>query len=120
MFEKSLYVMFVTSCNPSHFKLQVGTWTNATGLEAFDNIRPKKDRPVIVTDFFNKTFIVTTVMAEPYSMYKSQPNLTGNDRYEGYAIGRCCFVESNTAFVNRCTKPGHHHCVCTQTAEISC
>ena len=75
---------------------------------------------MIVTDFFNKTFIVTTVMAEPYSMYKSQPNLTGNDRYEGYAIGRCCFVESNTAFVNRCNKPGHHQCAFTQTAEISC
>lgn len=40
-------------------------------------------------------------MAEPYSMLKAREGLTGNDMYEGYAIGKCLYCWIYVRYLNR-------------------
>ncbi|KAI1285945.1 Glutamate receptor 3 [Halotydeus destructor] len=49
--------------------------------------RNNNNRVTNEADVENKTFIVTSILEEPYMMYKEAENgakLSGNDRYEGY------------------------------------
>ncbi|XP_064612115.1 glutamate receptor ionotropic, kainate 2-like isoform X2 [Liolophura sinensis] len=66
---------------------KIGNWTPKAGV----NITLNRDKywEEVRTDLANKTLIVTSVLENPYTMEKvSDPghNLTGNDRYEGFAV----------------------------------
>uniref|UniRef100_A0A4W4FJX0 Glutamate receptor n=1 Tax=Electrophorus electricus TaxID=8005 RepID=A0A4W4FJX0_ELEEL len=63
---------------------KIGVWNTYTGL----NLIEKQDTSKNVTDSLaNKTLIVTTILENPYVMYKkSDKVLYGNDRFEGYCL----------------------------------
>ncbi|XP_035391343.1 glutamate receptor ionotropic, kainate 1 isoform X3 [Electrophorus electricus] len=63
---------------------EIGVWNTYTGL----NLIEKQDTSKNVTDSLaNKTLIVTTILENPYVMYKkSDKVLYGNDRFEGYCL----------------------------------
>uniref|UniRef100_A0A4W4FM19 Glutamate receptor n=1 Tax=Electrophorus electricus TaxID=8005 RepID=A0A4W4FM19_ELEEL len=64
--------------------ISIGVWNTYTGL----NLIEKQDTSKNVTDSLaNKTLIVTTILENPYVMYKkSDKVLYGNDRFEGYCL----------------------------------
>ncbi|XP_072514228.1 glutamate receptor ionotropic, kainate 1 [Salminus brasiliensis] len=63
---------------------KIGVWNSYSGL----NLTEKKDSNKNVTDSLaNRTLIVTTILENPYVMYKkSDKVLYGNDRFEGYCL----------------------------------
>ncbi|CAG7826150.1 unnamed protein product, partial [Allacma fusca] len=58
----------------------VGRWSPSTGLSVHDHDAFSSG------DCPNVTLRVTTVLEKPYVMLKSDVNLTGNSRYEGFCI----------------------------------
>ncbi|XP_075053246.1 glutamate receptor ionotropic, kainate 1 isoform X5 [Mixophyes fleayi] len=64
---------------------KVGVWNSNIGLNMTDNA---KDKSTNITDSLaNRTLIVTTILEDPYVMYKkSDKPLYGNDRFEGYCL----------------------------------
>ncbi|XP_045140470.1 glutamate receptor ionotropic, kainate 1 isoform X6 [Echinops telfairi] len=64
---------------------KIGIWNSNSGLNMTDG---SKDRSDNITDSLaNRTLIVTTILEEPYVMYrKSDKPLYGNDRFEGYCL----------------------------------
>ncbi|KFZ62834.1 Glutamate receptor ionotropic, kainate 1, partial [Antrostomus carolinensis] len=64
---------------------QIGVWNSYSGLNMTDS---NKDRSTNITDSLaNRTLIVTTILEDPYVMYKkSDKPLYGNDRFEGYCL----------------------------------
>ncbi|XP_063304147.1 glutamate receptor ionotropic, kainate 1 isoform X1 [Pelobates fuscus] len=64
---------------------KVGLWNSNLGLNMTDN---SKDKSANITDSLaNRTLIVTTILEDPYVMYKkSDKPLYGNDRFEGYCL----------------------------------
>ncbi|EDM10652.1 glutamate receptor, ionotropic, kainate 1, isoform CRA_f [Rattus norvegicus] len=64
---------------------KIGIWNSNSGLNMTDGNR---DRSNNITDSLaNRTLIVTTILEEPYVMYrKSDKPLYGNDRFEGYCL----------------------------------
>uniref|UniRef100_A0A8C3UCA7 Glutamate receptor n=1 Tax=Catharus ustulatus TaxID=91951 RepID=A0A8C3UCA7_CATUS len=65
--------------------LLIGVWNSYSGLNMTDS---NKDRSTNITDSLaNRTLIVTTILEDPYVMYKkSDKPLYGNDRFEGYCL----------------------------------
>ncbi|XP_076876223.1 glutamate receptor ionotropic, kainate 1 isoform X2 [Brachyhypopomus gauderio] len=63
---------------------KIGMWNTYAGLNLID----KRDSSKNVTDSLaNRTLIVTTILENPYVMYKkSDKVLYGNDRFEGYCL----------------------------------
>ncbi|XP_064482160.1 glutamate receptor 1-like isoform X1 [Ornithodoros turicata] len=65
--------------------VKIAEWSDANGLELS---APKYRRVLLDTGFeSNKTYIVTSILEEPYLMYKkAEPGqiLSGNDVFEGY------------------------------------
>ncbi|XP_072254226.1 glutamate receptor ionotropic, kainate 1 isoform X6 [Pyxicephalus adspersus] len=64
---------------------KIGVWNSNIGLNMTDNT---KDKSTNITDSLaNRTLIVTTILEDPYVMYrKSDKPLYGNDRFEGYCL----------------------------------
>ncbi|XP_038597722.1 glutamate receptor ionotropic, kainate 1-like [Tachyglossus aculeatus] len=64
---------------------EIGIWNSCRGLNMTAN---NKDQTTNITDFLaNRTLIITTVLEDPYVMYKkSDKPLYGNDRFEGYCL----------------------------------
>ncbi|KAM4771411.1 glutamate receptor ionotropic, kainate 2 [Rhinophrynus dorsalis] len=64
---------------------KIGTWDPASGLNMTDN---QKGKPANITDSLsNRSLIVTTILEEPYVMFKkSDKPLYGKSRFEGYCI----------------------------------
>ncbi|PNI61619.1 GRIK1 isoform 9 [Pan troglodytes] len=64
---------------------KIGIWNSNSGLNMTDS---NKDKSSNITDSLaNRTLIVTTILEEPYVMYrKSDKPLYGNDRFEGYCL----------------------------------
>ncbi|KAI4579334.1 hypothetical protein MJG53_001207 [Ovis ammon polii x Ovis aries] len=67
------------------YQSNIGIWNSNSGLNMTDG---NKDRSNNITDSLaNRTLIVTTILEEPYVMYrKSDKPLYGNDRFEGYCL----------------------------------
>ncbi|XP_058267527.1 glutamate receptor ionotropic, kainate 1 isoform X4 [Hemibagrus wyckioides] len=63
---------------------KIGVWKSYTGL----NLTETRDSSNNITDSLaNRTLIVTTILENPYVMYKkSDKVLYGNDRFEGYCL----------------------------------
>ncbi|NWH54209.1 GRIK1 protein, partial [Fregata magnificens] len=64
---------------------KIGVWNSYSGLNMTDS---NKGQSTNVTDSLaNRTLIVTTILEDPYVMYKkSDKPLYGNDRFEGYCL----------------------------------
>ncbi|KAI4548601.1 hypothetical protein MG293_000931 [Ovis ammon polii] len=67
------------------YQSNIGIWNSNSGLNMTDG---NKGRSNNITDSLaNRTLIVTTILEEPYVMYrKSDKPLYGNDRFEGYCL----------------------------------
>ncbi|XP_069751924.1 glutamate receptor ionotropic, kainate 3-like [Narcine bancroftii] len=64
---------------------KVGTWDSVNGLNISEISRNRGSN--ITDSLTNRSLIVTTVLEEPYVMFKkSDKPLSGNDRFEGYCI----------------------------------
>uniref|UniRef100_A0A673HUX7 Glutamate receptor n=1 Tax=Sinocyclocheilus rhinocerous TaxID=307959 RepID=A0A673HUX7_9TELE len=62
---------------------KIGVWNSYTGL----NLTEMQDSKNITDSLANRTLIVTTILENPYVMYKkSDKVLYGNDRFEGYCL----------------------------------
>ena len=81
----------------------VGTWNQLTSLN-LTRVNAVSDYFMPVNVMANKTFIVTTVEAPPYTMLTEEiKKMTGNDRFEGIyyskripIIGILLLIRSNT------------------------
>ncbi|XP_023661128.1 glutamate receptor ionotropic, kainate 1 isoform X2 [Paramormyrops kingsleyae] len=64
---------------------KIAVWNSINGLNLTET---KKEKVTNVTDSMaNRTLIVTTILENPYVMYKkSDKALNGNDRFEGYCM----------------------------------
>uniref|UniRef100_A0A3Q2ZTV9 Glutamate receptor n=1 Tax=Kryptolebias marmoratus TaxID=37003 RepID=A0A3Q2ZTV9_KRYMA len=64
---------------------KIGIWNSQMGLNLTETT---KDSSTNITDSMaNRTLIVTTILENPYVMYKkSDKPLYGNDRFEGYCL----------------------------------
>uniref|UniRef100_A0A673HSS3 Glutamate receptor n=1 Tax=Sinocyclocheilus rhinocerous TaxID=307959 RepID=A0A673HSS3_9TELE len=63
--------------------VKIGVWNSYTGL----NLTEMQDSKNITDSLANRTLIVTTILENPYVMYKkSDKVLYGNDRFEGYCL----------------------------------
>ncbi|XP_055792784.1 glutamate receptor ionotropic, kainate 1 [Salvelinus fontinalis] len=64
---------------------RIAVWNSYTGLNLTETSRDKTNN---VTDSMaNRTLIVTTILENPYVMFKkSDKELSGNDRFEGYCL----------------------------------
>ncbi|KAB0791738.1 hypothetical protein PPYR_03538 [Photinus pyralis] len=64
---------------------KIGTWNASAGVNFTRTYGEAYTQ--IVEILQNKTFVVTTILTEPYGMLKNvSATLTGNDRYEGFGI----------------------------------
>ena len=71
----------------------VGTWNQLTSLNLTRVNAAFSDSFVPVNVMANKTFIVTTVEAPPYTMLTEEiKKMTGNDRFEGMYLGILRFI----------------------------
>uniref|UniRef100_H2TBI0 Glutamate receptor n=1 Tax=Takifugu rubripes TaxID=31033 RepID=H2TBI0_TAKRU len=63
---------------------RIAVWNSYKGM----NLTDSRDKNSNVTDSLaNRTLIVTTILENPYVMYKkSDKELVGNDRFEGYCL----------------------------------
>ncbi|XP_054556312.1 glutamate receptor ionotropic, kainate 1 isoform X2 [Talpa occidentalis] len=77
---------------------EIGIWNSNSGLNMTDG---NKDRSSNITDSLaNRTLIVTTILEEPYVMYrKSDKPLYGNDRFEGYCLDLLKELSSILGFI---------------------
>ncbi|KAG8518486.1 Glutamate receptor ionotropic, kainate 1, partial [Galemys pyrenaicus] len=77
---------------------KIGIWNSNSGLNMTDG---NKDRSSNITDSLaNRTLIVTTILEEPYVMYrKSDKPLYGNDRFEGYCLDLLKELSSILGFI---------------------
>uniref|UniRef100_A0A3P8Y0C7 Glutamate receptor n=1 Tax=Esox lucius TaxID=8010 RepID=A0A3P8Y0C7_ESOLU len=64
---------------------RIAVWNSYTGLNLTETNQEKSNN---VTDSMaNRTLIVTTILENPYVMFKkSDKELSGNDRFEGYCL----------------------------------
>uniref|UniRef100_A0A674MF97 Glutamate receptor n=1 Tax=Takifugu rubripes TaxID=31033 RepID=A0A674MF97_TAKRU len=64
--------------------IKIAVWNSYKGM----NLTDSRDKNSNVTDSLaNRTLIVTTILENPYVMYKkSDKELVGNDRFEGYCL----------------------------------
>ncbi|KAF4082060.1 hypothetical protein AMELA_G00147350 [Ameiurus melas] len=78
-----IHVLHLTPASAS-VPIEIGVWKSYTGL----NLTEKRDSSNNITDsLVNRTLIVTTILENPYVMYKkSDKVLYGNDRFEGYCL----------------------------------
>ncbi|XP_026116692.1 glutamate receptor ionotropic, kainate 1-like [Carassius auratus] len=68
---------------PTKLWTKIGVWNSYTGLNLTEMIDSKN----ITDSLANRTLIVTTILENPYVMYKkSDKVLYGNDRFEGYCL----------------------------------
>ncbi|XP_016381426.1 glutamate receptor ionotropic, kainate 1-like isoform X1 [Sinocyclocheilus rhinocerous] len=68
---------------PTKLWTKIGVWNSYTGL----NLTEMQDSKNITDSLANRTLIVTTILENPYVMYKkSDKVLYGNDRFEGYCL----------------------------------
>ncbi|KOX67415.1 Glutamate receptor 1 [Melipona quadrifasciata] len=78
------YTLHVVEMTVNSAMVKVAEWTDEAGFQAiaakYIRLRPHAEIEK------NKTYIVTTIVEEPYIMKKSDTGeiLTGNDSYEGY------------------------------------
>uniref|UniRef100_A0A4W3I6T3 Glutamate receptor n=1 Tax=Callorhinchus milii TaxID=7868 RepID=A0A4W3I6T3_CALMI len=64
---------------------KIGIWNSNTGLNMTDSMKEKPSN--ISVSMSNRSLIVTTILEDPYVMYKkSDKPLYGNDRFEGYCL----------------------------------
>nr|XP_015197435.1 PREDICTED: glutamate receptor ionotropic, kainate 1 isoform X6 [Lepisosteus oculatus] len=64
---------------------KIGVWNSNSGLNMTDSYKEKSTN--ITDSMANRTLIVTTILEDPYVMYKkSDKPLYGNDRFEGYCL----------------------------------
>ncbi|KAI3373711.1 hypothetical protein L3Q82_022293, partial [Scortum barcoo] len=65
--------------------IKIAVWNSYRGMNLTESNRDKNNN---VTDSLaNRTLIVTTILENPYVMYKkSDKELVGNDRFEGYCL----------------------------------
>eukprot|EP00094_Tigriopus_californicus_P004677 TCALIF_04499-PA protein Name:"Similar to GluRIA Glutamate receptor 1 (Drosophila melanogaster)" AED:0.23 eAED:0.23 QI:77/0.88/0.9/1/1/0.9/10/441/909 len=82
------YSLDVVEMTPGSTLIKIGTWSDLEGLEvAVDQFR-HRGHISRMKNVNNKTYIMTTIIEEPYIMVKQnvhgEPLLTGNDRFEGY------------------------------------
>ncbi|XP_015674818.1 glutamate receptor ionotropic, kainate 1 [Protobothrops mucrosquamatus] len=77
---------------------KIGVWNSNRGLNMTNS---NKDRPTNITDSLaNRTLIVTTILEDPYVMYKkSDKPLYGNDRFEGYCLDLLKELSSILGFI---------------------
>ncbi|XP_048414238.1 glutamate receptor ionotropic, kainate 3 isoform X3 [Stegostoma tigrinum] len=77
---------------------KVGTWDTMNGLNVTEISRGRVSN--ITDSLTNRSLIVTTVLEEPYVMFKkSDKPLSGNDRFEGYCIDLLKELASILGFV---------------------
>ncbi|XP_078279410.1 glutamate receptor ionotropic, kainate 3-like isoform X1 [Rhinoraja longicauda] len=77
---------------------KVGTWDSVNGLNITEMSRSRGSN--ITDSLTNRSLIVTTVLEEPYVMFKkSDKPLSGNDRFEGYCIDLLKELSSILGFV---------------------
>uniref|UniRef100_A0A673I7Z7 Glutamate receptor n=1 Tax=Sinocyclocheilus rhinocerous TaxID=307959 RepID=A0A673I7Z7_9TELE len=83
--EDGMEKLFMESGRFNKVWKKIGVWNSNTGLNLTDS---NKDKNTNVTDSMaNRTLIVTTILENPYVMYKkSDKPLYGNDRFEGYCL----------------------------------
>ncbi|XP_067118229.1 glutamate receptor 1-like isoform X2 [Centruroides vittatus] len=78
--------------------VKIAQWSDTKGLEL---VPPKYRRVPQNTGFENKTYIVTSILEEPYLMEKkAEPgqNMEGNDRFEGYCKDLADLIADNLKF----------------------
>ncbi|XP_026519712.1 glutamate receptor ionotropic, kainate 1 [Notechis scutatus] len=77
---------------------KIGIWNSNRGLNMTNS---NKDRSTNITDSLaNRTLIVTTILEDPYVMYKkSDKPLYGNDRFEGYCLDLLKELSSILGFI---------------------
>ncbi|KAM3837358.1 glutamate receptor ionotropic, kainate 1 isoform 1-T1 [Vipera latastei] len=77
---------------------KIGVWNSNRGLNMTNS---NKDRSTNITDSLaNRTLIVTTILEDPYVMYrKSDKPLYGNDRFEGYCLDLLKELSSILGFI---------------------
>ncbi|XP_019715109.1 glutamate receptor ionotropic, kainate 1-like [Hippocampus comes] len=65
--------------------IKIATWNSIKGMNLIEKSTPNSNN---VTDSLaNRTLIVTTILENPYVMYKKpDKDLVGNDRFEGYCL----------------------------------
>ncbi|XP_063237627.1 glutamate receptor ionotropic, kainate 2-like [Bacillus rossius redtenbacheri] len=63
-----------------HALVKVGEWTPASGLNVTDRGAFFEPGPM------NVTLVVITILEQPYVMFRTDANLSGNARYEGFCI----------------------------------
>ncbi|XP_072404646.1 glutamate receptor ionotropic, kainate 3 isoform X2 [Chiloscyllium punctatum] len=77
---------------------KVGTWDTVNGLNVTEISRGRVSN--ITDSLTNRSLIVTTILEEPYVMFKkSDKPLSGNDRFEGYCIDLLKELSSILGFV---------------------
>uniref|UniRef100_A0A8C6XIS9 Glutamate receptor n=1 Tax=Naja naja TaxID=35670 RepID=A0A8C6XIS9_NAJNA len=77
---------------------KIGIWNSNRGLNMTNS---NKDHSTNITDSLaNRTLIVTTILEDPYVMYKkSDKPLYGNDRFEGYCLDLLKELSSILGFI---------------------
>ncbi|XP_059083805.1 glutamate receptor ionotropic, kainate 2-like [Tigriopus californicus] len=64
---------------------RVGRWNRGAGANFTRNFTESYSE--IIESLHNKTLVVTTILAEPYTMYKENSAvLSGNEQFEGYSV----------------------------------
>ncbi|KAK1344390.1 hypothetical protein QTO34_014957 [Cnephaeus nilssonii] len=77
---------------------KIGAWNPHRGLRLRDTSRERA--PSLGAALANRTLIVTTILEEPYVMYrKSDRPLVGNDRFEGYCLDLLKELSSILGFI---------------------
>ncbi|GBO18294.1 Glutamate receptor 1 [Araneus ventricosus] len=78
--------------------VKVAQWSDSDGLT---QIPPNYKRIPINTGLENKTYIVTSILEEPYLMFKKPEDgqiLEGNDLFEGYCKDLADLIADNLKF----------------------
>ncbi|KAI4814239.1 hypothetical protein KUCAC02_003442 [Chaenocephalus aceratus] len=77
-----MWLNYLKPCLP----FQIAVWNSYRGMNLTE--KTSRDKNNNVTDSLaNRTLIVTTILENPYVMQrKSEKELIGNDRYEGYCL----------------------------------
>ncbi|XP_067949730.1 glutamate receptor 4-like [Watersipora subatra] len=102
------YELDIYQQTPSKTLSQVAKWSTISGLHENVDMRPPKDAELPETGFFNETFIVTTVLVQPYAMEKADKSGPGDEKYEGYAIDLVARLAKTVGF-NYVIKPVKDH-----------
>ncbi|XP_023312109.1 glutamate receptor ionotropic, kainate 2-like isoform X4 [Anoplophora glabripennis] len=78
-----------------HALVKVGEWHPGAGVNITDRAA------FFDPGTMNVTLVVTTILEQPYVMLKPQPNLVGNDRFEGFCIDLLKEIASMVSFEYR-------------------